>query len=181
MPEAIRTKRQMYERLAAGAFGNTNPQWFSVDDWHGAGVSHTAPLWGVRSLVPGGPLRLDCPAGEVALTALGFGCAYSISPMVDPWLTLRCDVMRREDGLYVYGVEGRRDLKWRDAFRRVGRSWHRLEAAMLLLRHLNANSLSDLEDLLDLYPDHVIELTALDRCYGTVPHRNGVVWEVRIY
>jgi len=36
-------------------------------------------------------------------------------------------------------------------------------------------------ELLDLYPDHVIEFSAAEVFVGDRPGRNAVVWEVRKY
>jgi len=52
---------------------------------------------------------------------------------------------------------------------------------MVLRKHLNPNSLDDLSTVLDRWPGHVVELSAVEGCFGTVPGRNGIVWEVRNY
>lgn len=62
-----------------------------------------------------------------------------------------------------------------------GRHWFGSAARVLLTKHLNPNSYDDMSVLCDRLPGHVVELSALDRFYGTVPHRNAIVWEVRNY
>ena len=69
MTDPITTKRRMHALLAAGAFGNTLPQFFTVADWSNAPDAQRYSAWGVRTLTPGGPCRLNCPRNEVAATA----------------------------------------------------------------------------------------------------------------
>jgi hypothetical protein len=181
--QPVRHKAQMYALLRSGAFGNTNPSWDDLAVWK-AEAPRSAPLWGVRSMTVGDHrAQLDVPTDEVAglVRKLFPHGGYNISPMVDQWLTLRCDVWESPEGFRVYGVEGRRDIKWREALGQHGREWTGLAARMLLRHHLNANSLADLEAVLELWPGHIVELTAMECCWGTVPGRNAVVWECRLY
>lgn len=184
-------KQSMYRALAAGAFGNTIRQWFNLDVWQSSPEADRVEWWGVRTLTPGGPCRLNCPNWDVPRTALEFidaGHRVNISVMVDKVATVTAwlEVMDAEGGLVVEGVEfpdTAGGWTWRnsmpDPSRR--RRWNGTAARMVLARHLNENSRADLSDLLAGYPGCVVELSALDRCVGTVPHRNAVVWEVRGY
>lgn len=54
-------------------------------------------------------------------------------------------------------------------------------ALAFLRRALTAPSFEDVLDLLDAWPDHVIELTTFNQCVGWARGRNHVVWEVRHY
>lgn len=183
----VRTKRRMYTLLANGDFGNTIPQYFSVAEWLASTESGRYRYWGVRTLKPGGPCRLNCPADEVPATAGGFttsGNAINISCMVDRavTVTLWADVYDSPSGLLVYGVEyPPKGGSWRALMPSEGRQSEGVRAVMLLRRHLNASSLADLEALRERYPGHVYELSACRECFGTVPGRNGVIWEVRQY
>lgn len=182
--EPIRNKTQMYRELAAGAFGNTNPFYMSLAEWGRSLTAASPPLWGVRSVYSWDRrMRLDVPLAAVGeLVGRWFPDGrVNLSPMVDRMLTFRAEVFEDAHGLRVYGVEGLRDVKWRQAMGAHSREWRGLAAKQLLRAHLNSNSLSDLGELLDLYPGHVMEFTALDRNYGTVPGRNAVIWEVRLY
>lgn len=191
MPLPVTSKREMYARLAAGEFGNTIPQFFSVADWLAAPDSRRFSLWGVRSartsMHPA--CRLNCPAAEVpGYAAQHFPDGPNISMMVDAvagvgaWL----EVWDSPSGLVVEGVEHPDTAggwTWRNSMREPTRRrhWSGVAARLVLARHLNENSRADLAGLLDRFPDHVVELSALDRCIGSVPHRNGIVWEVRAY
>ena len=63
----------------------------------------------------------------------------------------------------------------------VGKSVVEIELLRLLRRHLCLSSLADLEAIVELYPDHVIELGAYSCNVGVIPWRNAVIWEVRRY
>ncbi len=96
-------------------------------------------------------------------------------------LTARFQVWESPTGLTLWGVIGRKEVPWREAFQSLSSHWYGVAAREILKTYLNENSMDDLDIVLEQYPDHVVELTALDRCFGTVPHRNAVVWEVRSY
>lgn len=187
----ITTKKTMYEMLSWGAFGNTIPQYFSVKSWIESGDSARFKLWGVRSAtVPAHPkCLLNCPTYCVAEYAdEHFGQSPNISMMVDAVaeVTAWLEIFDSTSGLIVEGIEhpdtaGGWD--WRNSMNDLSRRkrWEMSEARAVLARHLNANSRNDVEELLGQFPEHVIELSALNRCLGSVPHRNAVIWEVRMY
>ena len=182
MREPIRSKDVMYRTLVAGGFGNTCPVYFSVGEWLRA-ENGGVPLWGVRSHTSGDPrARLDVPTAVVADYCRSvFGDhGFNITPMVDHMLAFRGEVYDAGSrGLVLFGVAGRRELKWRPAFRQYGREYTGSAAAVVLRTVMNGNSYDDLQILLEQYPGHVVEFTALEREFGTVPGRNSVVWEVR--
>lgn len=185
----VTNKRQMYAMLERGDFGNTIPMWTNVEQWENLAPGYR--LWGVRTMTPGGPCRLNCPVEEVAATFREFekaGHRAQISMMVDGIATVTAwlEAWRSPTGLVVEGIEYPRiadGWAWRNSMQdpQRRRSWLRSSASAVLAKHLNPNSRADLDVLLDQYPDHVVEMAALDRCIGTVPHRNAIVWEVRSY
>lgn len=186
---AITDKAEMYRLLAAGAFGNTIPQYFSVAEWRASGDDSRFQVWGVRTLTPGGPCRLNCPAGEVEATVAAFAPHRpNISLMVDrvAAVTLWADIWDSLSGLIVEGIEHpdtAAGWTWRNAMPDPARRrrWEGTAARMILRRHLDPNDLDDLAAVFDRWPGHVLELSAVDRFLGRVPHRRGIVWEVRAY
>ncbi len=184
-PMIISDKQQMYRMLAAGDFGNTIPQFFSVDEWAASKDCDRFDMWGVRTLAPGGPCRLNCPRLEVCRTAGDFisaGYGINISCMVDVAcnVTLWAEAYDSPAGLIVYGIEyPPKGASWRALMPTQGKHWHGTSAKMLLQKHLNANSLDDLSVLRATYPGHIYEFSALEQCFGTIPHRNAIMWEVR--
>jgi hypothetical protein len=187
MKSPVTTKADMYKRLAAGEFGSTIPQYFSLADWLNSGQLWIE-FWGVRTMTPGGPCRLNCPVIDVVATAREFEAAghrVNISMMVDKVATVTAwlELWDSPTGFVVEGIEWPKTPEWTwrnsmpDPDKR--KRWEGIAARMVLKRHLNANSLEDVWQLIEDYPDHVIEMSSLDRCIGTVPHRNHVCWEVR--
>lgn len=189
MTESVTSKAQMYRMLSAGEFGNTIRQYFDLDVWQSSDEADRIATWGVRTLTPGGPCRLNCPNFEVPKTALEFmdaGHKVNISMMVDRVATVTAwlEVWDAPTGLVVEGIEHPDTAggwTWRNSMPdpKRRRAWAGTAARMVLARHLNANSLADLWALLERFPDHVVEMSSLDRCIGTVPHRNSICWEVR--
>jgi hypothetical protein len=184
---AITDKRQMYDLLAAGRLGNTTQQWFDLDVWQSSPEADRFKWWGVRTLTPGGPCRLNCPNHEVAATALKFmdaGHRCNISIMLDRVcrVTLWCDIWDSPTGLVVYGIEHPPEGgSWRALMPTQGKHWTGTAARMLLKRHLNPNSLDDVFELFERWPGHVLELSACDRPMGVLPDRNAIHWEMRLY
>jgi hypothetical protein len=84
MREPITSKRQMYALLSAGLLGNTVPQFFSVDEWLASPEAAAYPVWGVRTLTPGGPCRLYVAREDVPAVAASLAPhAVNISLMLD--------------------------------------------------------------------------------------------------
>lgn len=182
----IRNKREMYALLRSGRLGNTCPSWPSVADWSRDPAASRFTLFGIRSEVAQNDprTRMWVPRGEVVAACERFGAdAFNISPMVDAvaTLTANMNVWESPRGLVVEASEyPTQPSTWRDVMRSP-RTFEGVAARYVLRRHLNANSLDDLRILLDAYPGHVVEISAFETCFGTVPGRNGVVWEVRNY
>lgn len=185
MREPVTSKDDMYRRLYAGEFGNRNVGFLRVDDWLASPESRKYDRWGVRSRVPGDfrcGMHLDTADAYARAKLLGPDLA-DISIMLDSVATVTAmiEVWVSPVGLSVHTVP----------YPPPGVSWRKLmhtdkaqnldgtRAALYLQRHLNPNSLADLNDLLAAYDGHCIELSACEECIGTVPHRNAVVWEVR--
>lgn len=186
---SVLNKKDMYRRLAAGEFGNTVPQWFSVELWEKDAAPYS--LWGIRSGLAGGDkrMRLNVPTQEVAdlyrsWFPQGGG---NISPMIDMYVELRGEVVECPDvhpGLLLFHVEPGKVVPedpWRGSFKKYGQQKKGLAAWNILKTFLWPSDLEDLKILLDIYPEHVIEFSACNRAVGVIPHRNTVIWEVRKY
>lgn len=182
LPPPVRNKQEMYRRLKAGDFGNTVPSWNDVEEWYLSEDRLKYKLWGIRSRSAADrALRLDVPTSLVANYARNnFKSGYQISPMVDPYLVFRGELYDSPEGLRLFGVLGKPALKWREALARFGQEWRGLRLPSMLEAILWPSDHEDMRVLLASYPNHVIEFTACSRPVGLVPHRNTVIWEVRI-
>lgn len=184
-------KRDMYRRLSAGEFGNTTPQYFSLDEWwKRPQTEYKYDYWGIRSFIPGGKFSANVSVYDLSNHVRHHYAEgeYNISVIIDQVVkvTAWLQVMRDTEGLLVEAVHRADQFiaagqNWRSAFPKYHKAHRRTEARGVLEHYLNPNSLDDLNLLLDVYPDHVIELSACASNFGTIEGRNGVIWEVRRY
>ena len=56
-----------------------------------------------------------------------------------------------------------------------------INALFLLKGNLYPPSYDDLQELLELFPDSIIEFSAYDISVGNISNRNAIIWEVRNY
>jgi len=183
MRDPITNKSQMYSLLSAGLLGNTINQYFSVAEWKDSDEYHRIPMWGVRTLTPGGPCRLYCPRDEVEATVQSFQPhEVNISCMIDAIcrVNLMADIFMGDYGLEVYGMlYPPPQANWRRDMPSLGKTYRHMHARGVLSATLTPADIEDVSELLELYPDHVIELSACDRYLGRFPRRKGIIWEVR--
>lgn len=183
----IGTKAEMYDMLYGGEFGNTVPMWFSAWRWLESQSENNYPYWGIRTLTPGGPCLLNCPAYETYGVARKYelnGHSVNISPMIDriTTVTMWANLWDSPSGLVLECIENPpKRGSWRELMPIQAKTYTGTAAKMRLERHLNPNSLDDLRILIDQYPNAVYEFSAMASCFGTVPGRNAVIWEVRHY
>lgn len=69
----------------------------------------------------------------------------------------------------------------RAALREAGKWMYGLTTRHTLKSLMSPSSWSDLEALVDLYPDHIVELSVYECLLGQCPGRNTIIWEVRKY
>lgn len=179
----IRNKRQMYEMLQAGRFGNFCRLWHSLEE---VLASDYTGLVSIRSLQTTNPIRLyHVPIAELAETVAklpvyysGKGLTFCESPPDDK-RTIQGEIMRDEWGYrlhYSFALE-----TMRIALETAGRWAQGLEAKLLLETYLEPVDFDELQLLLDMYPGAAIEFTGFRVPVGVIPHRKMIVWEVRHY
>lgn len=180
----INTKSEFLRRSTLGLLGNCMPLWESVREARNAGY-HGPVMLRYREasslfMRPHVPLDevdalIDSLAPQGALREL-FYLSWA-----DPKIprTLNAEVWRAPGGLYLnYGTS---QINLRDDLTQNGRHVQGSAATAILRWACCPNSFDDIEELLDRYPDHVIELTAYASFLGNLPGRNTIVWEVRHY
>jgi len=181
---AVATKAQMYEAYAAGTFGNRPVYFPTVDSYL---QSDFAGFVGIRNRVPGSPFcdcRPHCREAtiEKLLRWNRVGLDWSTVTLSEAapheTQTINAEVMRDHTGLQVHWSNVRKVM--REALAECAWLWCGLRAAELLRHHLDAPSHDNLMDLLDRYPDHVIELTVFTRSVGVLGW-NTIFWAVRWY
>ena len=178
----ITTKAKNYELLSKGKLGNTIKTWGSLAEF-----------------------KESLYVGEVTIRYKGLSggqfCYYSVSDVdsvvseiegkgggkekivinesaPDEFLTVQGELMRNTHGLYFF--YSTKQGKMRDCLKSAS-SVFGLRAKIILQHYLTPSSYEDVMDLLDEYPDHVIELSAYSKCLGSRTGRNALIWEVRKY
>lgn len=185
----VLTKRDFVRRFENGEFGNRGPMWSSVDQF----LSEVDPLttvdnlYHLRNRVAGGLTYYNVPGGheiDVAYhTAIREGVKpenlYVAEMAPTDRTTIQGEVMQTERGLYLYYTKVRKPM--RDALKEQSSEARGLTARDILLAYLDQASWEWLNILFERYPSHVIEFSTYNKCWGTIPNRNTVIWEVRNY
>ncbi len=175
----IRTKQEFYRLWSAGVLGNKLRTWTNLQEALDAGLQRYALR---ESGKAGGGLhtfhdRYALPSWAKKWTDEGrkFFIAETAE---DEYQTLQGEICRTFRGWE--GTIGSTKLPMREAMTRgllTPRSG--AEVRYLLRLSMDASSLDDLDDLLDLYPDSTIEFTTFSKDVGLIPNRNTLIWEVR--
>lgn len=188
----IRSKRQFFELWEAGVLGNRTRLWRDPElarEWAFKESNQRGKVMeiGFREI------RVGAGAGKwekvpwyfVLATANQWereGRRYILDDTCPNELTTLCGEICRT----FRGLEGTLAVEpWcgmRDAIKR-GLLLPRSGATVLALldRYMDPSSRDDLQDLLDLYPDAVVEFSCFTVDVGVLPNRNTIFWETRNY
>lgn len=174
----IESKEQMADLLVRGCLGNTVRIFRTEHELLDSG----APLTSVRCL---GRPNLPHESGFPALQAFPlarsyeteFGCRTLVSEAPDDSrLLIQGELSMIENRFYFFHSFMKTSLR---LALRKGIELKGLPVFWMLKGYLNSASFDDIRELMELYPNHVIELSIYDYCLGTRKGRNYVVWEVR--
>lgn len=182
--EAVLSKRGFYDRWRAMEFGNRVHSWDTIAEVNASGLPGP---FAIRYRTPGSPWcqyhiekeKLQEVADK--FIALGANPALmEFSPMhKENRLVLQGEVQRDHRGLCLLFSTAKAPM--RVALSKAGQSVFGYTATQVLSSVMDAASYMDLRELLDSYPDHVIEFSTYSVNVGIIPGRNTVIWEVRKY
>jgi hypothetical protein len=175
----ISTKRQNYELYLRGSYGNKLMTWSSIDEFVKSKYSGSVSLR-TNANIPGGFVKYDVTDINEALK----DCNVNLDNIVinesapDEYLTIQGELIRNEHGLYLYysTIPG----KMRDCMKHAI-SASGLTVKLMLEHYMTPSSYDDIIELLDMYPNHVIEFSTYSKCLGDCYGRNTIIWEVRNY
>ncbi len=169
----IKNKAIFYRLFYKGKFGNYSPMWQSYEDWE---RSRYPGLVAIRSLKPGGRCVYLIPPHKVKKYISQWVGPYNISaqcPEKDKIIQGETDGY---NGFFSKGPEPMREALRKSGYHTTGLRTH------LTLKHsMCSNSWEWYNELLILYPGHIIEFTCLRYPWGMLPHHNTLFWEVRAY
>lgn len=98
---------------------------------------------------------------------------------VEQSLLLQGEVFRDTFGLRLYYSTVKKPM--RDALRKYSADVSGIMAVSLLRWAMDPSSYDWFQELLDLYPNHVVEFSSYAKCWGTVANCNTIIWECRLY
>lgn len=174
------SKKDNIRALQEGLFGNAPRQWQTMDDVVTA--VDDAPIV-VRPRTPGGRCWYEISVMEWFLTFCHdtwFDPAdYYFNEPIDPkTVTLNAEITHLNGEVVLHYSQLPNHM--RPALLYFGAHAYGLEA-LLIMRHLACDKGRDtIEELLELYPNHVIEFTCMTKPYGTLGWKT-VIWEMRNY
>lgn len=180
----VLTKSDYYKRWLQGEFGNRLRAWQSYADLLAS--DYTGRV-GVRYKEPGSPYCryavqiADVPSVISAFVLDGADPAkFTIGEMApDDCITCQGELQQGLNSydLFYSTLHGK---QMRDALR-LEPQWASGARVPRILRHfMDGSSYDDVMELIDSYPDHVIEFSCYDRPVGNC-RRNTLIWEVRYY
>jgi hypothetical protein len=178
----VTNKQDFVKRYKAGEFGNGAPTWDTASDCLLSGYCDDVHI---RNRVTGAKTWYSLPierleeVWEEAVLAYGAANLYVSGMCPHDKTLLQGEVMQSEQGLYLYGTRVPKPMREAlaiEAFEKSGTI-----ANCLLRSTLCPNSYEWLQVLLDRYPFHVVEFTALSCEWGTCSGFNTCYWEVRTY
>jgi hypothetical protein len=178
----ITSKPEFYQLAKAGCLGNLLRLFNSADEARASNVQH----FGFRQVGAAGGGRHGVYPRKLLSDAVAtwndLGCPYIIdeaAPDIDVILQGEiCRTTRGWEGLLGIrtGHRMRESIALGLLVPRQG-----IIVRALLREFLDASSLDDVDELLELYPDATIELASYPYDLGRIPNRNTLIWEVRDY
>lgn len=179
----IENKIEMYKLYSRGLFGNRLRTWQTpqecIEDNPGC-------LLGMRyaGTTTNWPVKIDfrvrdLPALVTTVVSQGFDYnMLRVSERSDDTLCLVNGEIYRSDRHF--DLHYSTEKTWMRPALKTSPLYAKGYKAKAVMEHfLDPTSWDDIQDLMDIYPNHVVEFTAFSRNVGICPHRNTVVWEVR--
>lgn len=180
----VLSKKNFYKRWRDMEFGNRGHSWDTLRE---AMASEVGGLFAIRYKTPGSKwMRYNIPKQDLKAVAdefLADGAKEHLleySPMQDDsHIRLQGEVQLDHRGLcLLYSTE---KLPMRQALAKSPRNATGATAASVLRWACDDASFTDISDLLERYPAHVVEFSSYGRSVGVIPNRNTIIWEVRLY
>ncbi len=182
----IDNKDECYLLYNHNIFGNRALAWDSYEGLLKSGWKGQVCIRGRRTQIARGKVVYNVDINEVPKIIKQFEkqgifkhhLSFNQS-MPDEHLVIQGEVMRTFLGLSLWYTT--KKVPMNKALSLESLYAEGLRAKLLLETNMFPSSYSDIEALLELFPDSAIEFSTYDICVGNIPNRNTVVWEVRNY
>jgi len=191
IPEIIKkgridNKDECYLLYNQNMFGNKALVWDSYNEILKSGWKGQVCIRGRRARISRGKVIYDVDLSEVPKIIKQFEnegvpedhIGFNQS-MPNEYLVIQGEVMRTHLGLSLWYTTKKEPMN--GALRKESLYAEGLKAKLILENFVNPSSYSDLESLMELFPDSAIEFSTYSINVGNIPNRNTVIWEVRNY
>ena len=182
------TKAESVRLYSIGAFGNHARQWVTWEDFCKDGEGRRAcKSFALRGRWPQGVFVGPLKSRGAVLRELSQPIwllqremsSFYVSEMVDNRLcVLNAEVMRGVGGLDLHYATTPQTM--RDGLRDAPQHAHGLKAKMILEHFCCTRGRDAVYELLDEYPDHIVEFAVFNHAVGLLGWHT-VIWEVRDY
>lgn len=178
---SIRTKAEFFRLWRLGVLGNSIRVWDQIAD-----VAHVSHVGFREMAVAGGGEATIVPFALASATYQQWksrGLRFVMDEACPNDLTTLCGEVARVPGLV---MQGRLAIEPRCSMRQANERGQLRNLTGAQIRrvvdcYMDPSSQDDLDQLLDLYPDAVVEFSCFTKDVGLLPHRNTIFWEVRNY
>lgn len=176
MKKPVLSKADFLRRFKKGEFGNAPPTWETVEEYL---ESDYKGLVHLRNKKKAG--RTYYNVNKETVKKFPSKNEFYISGMAPhEHGTIQGEVMRSEFGLVLTYFSAKYPM--REAFKKCSiKITKGVLSNQILEHHMCVNSYEWVCELLENYPEHVVEFSCFECAWGSTPNRNTVIWEVRKY
>jgi hypothetical protein len=183
-PPSVKTKKEHYALFEKGFFGNKARTWESYDEIKKSGYKGAVSIrtreklgWKTKYQIP--LIKIPEVLKELKQKKISEDQVIYNEYPPDDRLLFQGEIMRKEKGLYFYYTTIKKPMK--KALLEQQKTITGIKALLMLKQNLTPSSYDDLMELLELFPDDIIEFSTYEICFGDLPFRNTIIWEVRGY
>jgi len=179
----IDTKEKNFTAYKNGLFGNKLRTWYGLDDFNNSNYTGYVTIRysgdvGASNYTAYNVLRVNDKVKEFINNGADPKLLIINESAPDEKLLIQGEITKDINGYSLfYSLE---KGKMRDCLQN-GIQIYGLKVKLFLQNYLFTNSYNDIMELIDLYPDHIIEFSAYEMKLGDCRYRNTIIWEVRKY
>lgn len=179
----IKTKQEFVQLYLAGVIGNR----FDIYLDYKSAIAAKAQEVGFREMAVGAGSFEMCSFDkieEVALRWLALNRRFYLNTSDKDHLSsllIQGEICHTFNG-YQGFIGDSHGLRMRDMFKaEYARHFTSAATRHLMYKYMDENTISDIDEILELYPDATIEFACYSKFLGCLPNRNTIIWEVRDY
>ena len=170
----VRNKQEFYRLWNLGRFGNTLQSWTDLKSFQESGYRGST---GLRFLQPG-RIMIEVRSAQEVERHFVEGTHIICESASDDKLTIQGEIQlspRHYD--LRYSVEP--GYRMPEGLRRFQQHTHGLNAMCQVRTRMDPSSWDDLQEILDDFPNAVVEFSCYQMDVGSARGRNTIFWEVR--